>query len=81
MRSRAWRRAQYERIRSKVLDIMRLWYRRLNVPYQDNHQQIGRMISTHCHPCNCWLCDPHKRKHEYRDKELSLMEQEINSDG
>ncbi len=39
---------------------------------------IGLMYSTHCKPCSCFVCDPHKRSRKYdKMKGLKITKNEI----
>lgn len=61
-RGRAWRRAQFQRIRNRIQRhfLAKRWLEA--VREGDIDRAIGIMASTHMARCSCWMCG-HQRKH------------------
>jgi hypothetical protein len=65
MRSR--RRQDEQRMKDRAHRVSRLWYKGLH-DKNVSAREVGRMASTHCRPCSCWVCTGHKEFAPMRER-------------
>jgi len=68
MRGLAYRRHHDIRMKVTAVRVLRIW--------GAWPQPVGRLASTHCVPCSCWMCKFHKDVSPRRERAAMAEEME-----
>ncbi len=74
MRTRAWRRHHFQRIKRRAQHVLKLW--QVRVPAEDLPRHVGLLANTRS-SCSCWMCG--NPRHHFREKPIQEQRADIES--